>query len=131
MKLTELGGQVYAIGGFDDNGNDVSTVERYDPHHDSWQAVRPMSSPQAANPGVVSVGGRIVVVGGGLDVSEVYDPHADRWQLLAARLPNERASLVAARDQGEVILAIGGFEPRPSGGPLALDRVDALRVAHP
>jgi N-acetylneuraminic acid mutarotase len=130
MKLTELDGQVYAIGGFDNHGG-VSTVERYDPHHDSWQAVAPMGSPQLANPGVVTLGGRIVVVGGSLDISEVYDPHADKWHLLAARLPTERASLVAARENDHVILAIGGFRSQPSGlSPLALDRVDALRVAH-
>jgi N-acetylneuraminic acid mutarotase len=123
---------VYAIGGFDDNGNEVSAVERYNPHHDSWQAVAPMGSPQAANPGVVTVGGRIVVVGGGLDISEVYDPHADKWHRLAARLPTVRASLVAARENDHVILAIGGFRPQPSGpSPLALARVDALRIAHP
>jgi hypothetical protein len=81
---------------------------------------------------VVTIGGRIVVVGGSLDVSEVYDPHADTWHLLAARLPTERASLVAARENDHVILAIGGFRPQPSGpSPLALDRVDALRIAHP
>jgi len=106
-------------------------VERYDPYHDSWQAVAPMGSPQLANPGVVTIGGRIVVVGGSLDISEVYDPHADKWHLLAARLPTERASLVAARENDHVILAIGGFRSQPSGlSPLALDRVDALRVAH-
>jgi N-acetylneuraminic acid mutarotase len=132
LKLIELDGQVYAIGGFDDNNNDVSAVDRYDPHHDNWQAVAPMGSPQVKNPGVVTVGGRIVVVGGHLDISEVYDPHADKWHLLAARLPTERNSLVAAREHDDVILAIGGFRPQPSGpSPLALDRVDALRVAHP
>ena len=131
LKLIELDGKVYAIGGFDDNGNDMSAVEQYDPHHDSWHAVAPMGSPQVKNPGVVTVGGRIVVVGGGLDISEVYDPHADKWHLLAARLPTERASLVAAREHDDVILAIGGFRPQPSGDPLALDRVDALHIAHP
>ena len=111
LKLTELDGQVYAIGGFDDNGNEVSAVERYNPHHDSWQAVAPMGSPQAANPGVVTVGGWIVVVGGGLDIGEVYDPHADKWHRLAARLPTVRASLVAAHEHKKVILAIGGSDP--------------------
>jgi N-acetylneuraminic acid mutarotase len=131
LKLIELAGQVYAIGGKDDIGHDISTVERYDPHHDRWDAVAPMGSPQGANPGVVTVGGRIVVVGGGTDISAVYDPHADKWHPVAARLPTERASLVAARDHDDVILAIGGFRPRPSGDPLALDRVDALRITHP
>lgn len=130
LKLIELAGQVYAIGGKDADGNDISIVERYDPHHDSWHAVAPMGSPQGANPGAVTVGGRIVVVGGHLDISEVYDPHTDKWHLLAARLPTERNSLVAAREHDDVILAIGGFRPRPSGGPLALDRVNALRIAH-
>ena len=137
LKLIELDGQVYAIGGFDDNGNDVSAVERYDPDHDSWQAVAPMGRPQVKNPGVVTVGRRIVVVGGDsdisgdLEISEIYDPHTDKWHLLAARLPTERNSLVAARERDDVILAIGGFRPRPSGpSPLALDRVDALRIAH-
>ena len=91
-----------------------------------------MRRPQVKNPGVVTVDTRIVVVGGGLDISEVYDPDADRWHMLAARLPTERASLVAAREHDDVILAIGGFRPRPSGlSPLALERVDALRIAHP
>ena len=89
-----------------------------------------MRRPHGAQPGVATVGGRIVVVGGGLDLSEVYHPHADAWHLLAANLPTKRGALVAAHEHDQVVLAVGGFRPRPTHPtPLALDRVDALRVA--
>jgi N-acetylneuraminic acid mutarotase len=147
LKLTELEGQLYAIGGRDDNAtNCLSIVERYDPNRHAWETLRSMGT-ERENPGLASVGGRIFAVGGvsnygGLQTSEVYDPHTDQWQPLAAQFPTSRASLVAIRGHGdnahgddddgdrEVILAIGGFA---GGGATreATNRVEALRIPHP
>jgi hypothetical protein len=136
LKVAELGGRLFAVGGVNDKGECLRTVERYDPDADAWQPVTLMTAGRG-NPGVVAVGGRIYAVAGAgqdkpLTTSEVYSPAADRWELLEAFLPVKRASLAAARDaptptQPDVIIAIGGFEgvvgnARPS------NRVEALAV---
>ena len=44
LKVTELGGRLFAIGGIDDTGAFLRTVERYDPDADRWQTVAPMTT---------------------------------------------------------------------------------------
>jgi hypothetical protein len=44
LKLVELGGDIYAIGGVDAGFNPLDTVERYDPGRDAWEAVAPMGA---------------------------------------------------------------------------------------
>ena len=96
---------------------------------DTWEAVTPMNTPRE-NPGVVSAGGRIFVVGGASDVgplqsSEVFNPNTNTWQPIDALLPVGRGSLSAERGPGNVILAFGGFEP----GITASARVEALPIS--
>jgi N-acetylneuraminic acid mutarotase len=134
LKLVELGGQIYAIGGVAD-GAFLAMVERYDPRKRQWRPVAPMSTGRG-NPGVAAAGNRIVVVGGAggslgsaqaLTSSEIYDPRTDRWRVLPAQLDPGRASLISAFLVPDTILAIGGF-PAAGPGVDATSRVDALRT---
>ena len=130
LKMVELGGDIYAIGGVAD-GPFLATVERYDPQRRRWQPVAAMSTGRG-NPGVTTAGNRIVVVGGAggafgsaqpLTSSEIYAPRADRWQVLPAQLHPGRASLISALLPPDTILAIAGFD-----AAAATSRVDKLQI---
>jgi N-acetylneuraminic acid mutarotase len=131
LKLQELDGLLYAMGGVGENGF-VDAVERYDPLTDSWRAASHLRVARG-NPGVAVLDHRIVVVGGAgsaeaLVGSEIYDPGSDTWRLLEPLMSPGRGSLIAASQQGRTVLAIGGFEPQPGGGFAATARVEALRL---
>lgn len=80
-----LDGEVYVIGGIDNFGNTVATVEAYDPSGDRWRAVADL--PLAMHHAQAAVAdGRIVVAGflTGAFFNENgrvfrYDPGADAW----------------------------------------------------
>ncbi len=142
LRLVAAGDHLYAIGGFNQGGQALATVERYDPDHDTWSQVAPMNEARAL-PGAVTIrsGRFIVVVGGGggrfpagnfivRRTTEVYDVANDRWQLLGALLPHARVSLVSALEDDDTVLAIGGAvlngDPSRSNRPTATDLVEAL-----
>jgi hypothetical protein len=131
LKLAELGGDIYAIGGVDAGFNPLDTVERYDPGRDAWEAVAPMGA-RRANPGVAVVGDEFVVVGGGtsvsLDTSEVHHRRENRWELLEPLLEPGRSSLISATAGGGTILAIGGFVDADGVSSAVTPRVDALQL---
>jgi N-acetylneuraminic acid mutarotase len=136
LRVTQLGGWLYAIGGANKHGQSLDTVERYNPETDIWEDVAPMGTPRGG-PGVVTVNDQIYVVGGAggvfgpdhipLTSSEVF---AEAWQPLEAVLPAGRSSLRAERAPGNQILAIGGFEPRPEPEPGSVPSrlVEALKI---
>ncbi len=135
LKMVELGGDIYAIGGVAD-GPFLATVERYDAQLRTWRPVAAMSTGRG-NPGVATVGNRIVVVGGAggalgsaqpLTSSEIYDPRADRWQVLPAQLRPGRASLISASLRPDTVLAIGGFDAAGPAVTAGTGRVDALQI---
>src|SRR3972149_6560685 len=72
LAVAEVGGKVYAVGGFGDSYEPVETVEAYDPAADRWEARGP-----------VAVAGKIHALGGSqdraLNAHEVYDPAAGQW----------------------------------------------------
>jgi N-acetylneuraminic acid mutarotase len=51
LKVVELDGRLYAIGGRDDNQVDQAAVERFDPATDTWQTMDPLLTGRG-NPGV-------------------------------------------------------------------------------
>lgn len=62
-SLLETGGQVYAIGGCDDNGVPVDCFEVYSPEADQWTDLRPLPTARAGV-AVTALGKRIMVIGG-------------------------------------------------------------------
>ncbi|NXY60163.1 KLD8A protein, partial [Callaeas wilsoni] len=83
--LVEAGGQVFAVGGCDDNGVPVDSFEVYSPEADQWAALPPMPTARAGV-AVTALGKRIMVVGGvgvnqlPLKVVEMYNTDEGRWR---------------------------------------------------
>lgn len=77
LTSATLGGKIYAIGGFNYNG-EQRTVEEYDPIKNTWETIRSMLTPRESLSSAV-VGGKIYVIGGrkgneSLAVVEAYNP---------------------------------------------------------
>ena len=109
------GYRIYAIGGDDDAGDILATVEAYDTSAAAWSSVVPMSTPRtnlAASPGIA----RIYALGGSdgvgpLATHEIYDPAAGAggaWSSGPA-LPTARESLAAVTGRDGNIYALGGY----------------------
>ena len=81
-----LDGKLYAMGGY--NGDYLSSVERYDPALDAWEAVAPMAEAREAH-AVAVLDGKLYVAGGmgagntHLSSVERYDPALDAWEAVA------------------------------------------------
>ncbi|KAF5916538.1 hypothetical protein HPG69_005333 [Diceros bicornis minor] len=84
-SLLETGGQVYAIGGCDDNGVPMDCFEVYSPEADQWTALPPLPTARAGM-AVTALGKRIMVIGGvgtnqlPLKVVEMYSIDEGKWK---------------------------------------------------
>lgn len=115
LAVAELGGKLFAIGGYDGNGNS-NAVEVYDPATNSWSTKAPLPTARD-HLAVATVGTRIYAIGGrlnrdyarNLSVVESYDPVADRWARMAD-LPTPRSGIAAAVVR-DVIYVFGGEAP--------------------
>ena len=92
-------GKLYVMGGFDGQ-NSLSTVERYDPVKNAWEAVAPMSAARDGSAAVV-VDGKLYVMGGfdgqnELSSVERYDPARNEWVAMASMALNTRTSFLSA-----------------------------------
>lgn len=112
LAVAELGGKLYAIGGFDRKAN-VAAVEVYDPTLDRWETRSPLPTPRD-HLATATVDGKIYAIGGrvngdygrNLAVVEMYDPLADRWTGVAD-LPTARSGITASVLNG-MIYVFGG-----------------------
>jgi N-acetylneuraminic acid mutarotase len=110
------GNHLYAIGGFDNNFNPLSTVEAYDPATNTWQERAPMPS-AGSHPAVGTLDdGRIIVAGGGPPSSEtadveLYTPWSNTWQQLT---PLPVATIPTGAVVGHMFYVISGFVGGPS-----------------
>ncbi|KAL2295386.1 hypothetical protein Nmel_017798, partial [Mimus melanotis] len=83
--LVEAAGQVFAVGGCDDNGVPVDSFEVYSPEADQWASLPPMPTARAGV-AVTVLGKRIMVIGGvgtnqqPLKVVEMYNTDEGRWR---------------------------------------------------
>jgi len=117
VAVAELGGRIYVIGGFRQDGSTSDAVEAYDPASDSWSFRAPL--PLALNHATAaSVNGRLYVVGGhppsgsaAVDTVFAYDPAADRWESRAP-MPTARGALAIAVAEGKIYAAGGSPGPR-------------------
>ena len=103
---------VYAIGGYDEYGDETDTVEILSLATGSWAAGTPKPTP-AANSAVAELGGLIYVIGGYIpgdqeyvDAVEIYEPSTDTWGA-AAPLPVPLSGMAATAFAGKVY-AFGG-----------------------
>ena len=96
--MATLGGKIYAVGGVDDDGNLLSSVEAFDPQTNSWAAVAPMSTARSCFSFAV-VSGKLYAVGGeDADYTTVasvgaYDPQHDRWEAVAPMAEARRVAV--------------------------------------
>ncbi|NLY44128.1 MAG: S8 family serine peptidase [Clostridiaceae bacterium] len=80
LKAVELNGKIYAIGGYDENGNVVGTVEEYDPVTDTWTTKADITPREKFDAFVAN--GKIYVIGSVSSSNweiEVYDQENDMW----------------------------------------------------
>mmetsp|Transcript_71769 Transcript_71769/g.149876 ORF Transcript_71769/g.149876 Transcript_71769/m.149876 type:complete len:624 (-) Transcript_71769:225-2096(-) len=122
-----VGGFVYVVGGKDQEGHALASMERYDAQRDAWEAVSPMLTARTGL-GVAALAGRLYVVGGRHDSGyrlrtvECYNVQTDSW--------SERAPMTVARgavkvgalnghlyaiggrsDQGEAVASVERYDP--------------------
>ena len=110
-----LDDRVYVLGGKNEAGNAISTVEIYDPETNTWTTGPAMSIPRFNAAAVVN-GNQIVVAGGRggenntvLNSSEVFDPATGSWTALA-NLQSRREGLSAVILGGNIFLLGGSNE---------------------
>ena len=114
IAVAALEGRVFAIGGFNESGEPVASVDVYDPAANEWQSRAPL--PVATHHAAAAVAaGRLYVIGGytggrlrwatSSTVYE-YDPARDAWATRAP-MPTPRGGLAAA-GVGNRIHALGG-----------------------
>ncbi|MCP9452112.1 MAG: hypothetical protein NNA23_05455 [Nitrospira sp.] len=107
LAVAEVGGNLYAIGGFDRRAN-VTAVEVYDPLRNRWETRAPLPTPRD-HLAVAVVDGAIYAIGGrvngdygrNLAVVERYDPTTDRWSRVSD-LPTARSGITAAVFEGRI-----------------------------
>ena len=118
VAVAELGGRIYAIGGFRGDLSVADTVEVYDPEADAWSFAAPLPTP-VHHAAAAAVGGRLYAIGGWsdllfqnpLDAVYAYDPEADGWQARAP-MPTARGALAAAVVDGRIYAAGGSPNAR-------------------
>lgn len=103
-QLVELGGRLYAIGGY----HTETSVEAYNATTDQWAAVA-STHHEFSWFGATAASGKIYVCNH--KGFEVYDPEADRWQTLSSVILDMGISLVSMDGQ---LWALGGGPPSGS-----------------
>lgn len=103
----------YAIGGIDDVGTLLNSIERYDPIDDSWTNLSPLPQALSGSQAVYGGAGKIYVFGGSTasGVSSAvysYDIASDTWTLLPAMPVGESAGAAILGNDG-IIDVVGGI----------------------
>eukprot|EP00927_Polykrikos_kofoidii_P032255 TRINITY_DN27538_c0_g1_i1.p1 TRINITY_DN27538_c0_g1~~TRINITY_DN27538_c0_g1_i1.p1 ORF type:complete len:610 (+),score=135.11 TRINITY_DN27538_c0_g1_i1:185-2014(+) len=131
-----FGGQVYILGGIDDDGSPLASVERFDPALRAWQSSPPMLGPRRGCAAAAG-GGRLFAIagcddGGILASVEFFEPgdisRSDTgiWRQ-APPLRTRRSFCAAAMLAGSLCVVGGKGATGDSCGP-ALDSAERLDV---
>ncbi|NXV01263.1 KLD8A protein, partial [Cettia cetti] len=130
--LVEAGGQVFAVGGCDDNGVPVDSFEVYSPEADRWAPLPAMPTARAGV-AVTVLGKRILVVGGvgagqqPLRVVEAFSTDEGRWRKRSSLREAAMGISVTAKGKEDYrVYAAGGMgsDLRPHN---FLQHYDALK----
>jgi N-acetylneuraminic acid mutarotase len=112
ITATNIGNDIYVIGGFSKSGNVLNTVEVYNIQNDSWKAISPLPQP-LHHTAASNFSGKIYVIGGYTnnnwlpsDKLFVYDPKKNLWTEESS-MPTARGALTAVFIDG-ILYAIGG-----------------------
>ncbi|XP_057299757.1 kelch-like protein 18 [Hydractinia symbiolongicarpus] len=112
LNVVALEGNLYAVGGCDENNMRLNSVEKYNPSTDSWTFIPSMSACRSS-PCVVAdkflyVIGGVSYVGMALNSASKYDPHTNRWHNIAS-MNCSRASACCGVVNGKIYV-IGGWD---------------------
>lgn len=107
LSVTEHGGKLYAIGGYDRKANNAQ-VEVYDPVRNVWEARAPLPTARD-HLAAVTAAGKIYAIGGrvnggydrNLALVEMYDPAIDQWTRVSD-LPTARSGVTAVANEGKI-----------------------------
>lgn len=130
LAAAALDGRLYAIGGYDQAGNALTSVEAIEPGEDTaWSAVADLPEPRGAC-AAAATQDRIYVTGGDDDTGApslnslvVYDPGTNQWQARACMIT--RRSNLKMVYLHPYIYAIGGIGTGPNDPPLnTVERYD-------
>ncbi|XP_015274829.1 PREDICTED: kelch domain-containing protein 8A [Gekko japonicus] len=111
-SLVEAGGQVFAIGGCDDNGTPMDCFEVYSPEANQWNSLPPMPTARAGV-AVATLGKRIMVIGGvganqmPLKIVEMYNIDEGKWKKRNSLRESSMGISVSVKDYR--IYAAGGM----------------------
>ncbi|MEP6888400.1 MAG: kelch repeat-containing protein [Nitrospirales bacterium] len=115
LAVAEVGGNLYAIGGYDGDGN-TPAVESYDPVQNVWTVRAPLPIPRdhlaaaTVKKTMYAIGGRLNWdYQNNLSVTEAYDPSTDSWTRVAD-LPTVRSGITAGVIDN-MIYVLGGESP--------------------
>ncbi|XP_032174819.1 kelch domain-containing protein 8A isoform X2 [Mustela erminea] len=117
-SLLESGGQVYAIGGCDDNGIPMDCFEVYSPEADQWTAL-PTLPTARAGVAAIALGKRIMVIGGvgtsqlPLKVVEMYNIDEGKWKKRSVLREAAMGISVTAKDYRVYAAGGMGLDLRP------------------
>jgi N-acetylneuraminic acid mutarotase len=134
LGVAVLDGKLYAAGGIndmyigvypvEDDDLHMTSVERYDPATNAWEAIAPMSTKRSHH-GAAALGGKLYVAGGFNDVAQLssaeqYDPATNTWTAVPAMSTERDGNRMAVLD-GK-LYAVGG---QSGGHPLrSVERYD-------
>lgn len=112
ITATNIGDDIYVIGGFDLSGDALDVVEVYNVKNDSWKSIAPLPKP-LHHTAATSYGGKIYVVGGFISAEWIpsnqlfiYDPIKNEWTE-GKPMPTPRGALTAIFVNG-ILYALGG-----------------------
>ncbi|XP_042500885.1 F-box/kelch-repeat protein At1g67480-like [Macadamia integrifolia] len=85
FAYAEVDGKVYAVGGYGDDGENLSSTEVYDPHKNEWTIIENLRCPRwgcfacGLEGKLYVMGGRSSFAIGNSRVVDIYDPELHTW----------------------------------------------------